>query len=85
MIIYIFCGAVSLVSYSGYLLISRYFGWHNTTLDWVFLILSVLSVLLWPKVRVGNYSHLALLIVFLLLFLYVWTFWFLALVFQEGI
>jgi len=82
---YITCSAVAISVYSAYLLISRYGGWNSTALDWTFLVLSVLSVLLWPAVRSGNPKHTMLFMVVLSLILFFWAFWFLALVFGEGL
>lgn len=78
-------GAVALAIYSAYLLVTRSFGWGDAILDWVFLGLSVLSVLLWPSARDGNRKHLIVLMAALLLLLFWWTFWFLAFVFGEGL
>lgn len=82
---YITCSAVAIAIYSAYLFISRYGGWNNTALDWTFLVLSVLSVLLWPAVRAENPKYILLFMVALSSILFFWAFWFLALVLGEGL
>jgi len=82
---YLACGAIAIAIYTVYVLVSRSFGWSGAVLDWVFLLLSVLSVLLWPSVRGGNRNNLLLLMGGLLVILILWTFWILAKFFGEGL
>lgn len=81
---YLVYGAVAIVIYSAYLFGTRSVGGGNKYLDWIVLVLSVLSVLLWPAVRAANRNYLLLFMGALLLLLFFWTFWFLAVVFGEG-